>query len=266
MAAPRRRGTATGWPGRPRSFPAGTRRGSAGAAGTRPPVARERSLDGRGERSERPVAETDEAAQADQAGTGTNHSPDDRRSSHRTPLRTRGGTQDPASPGTGTLPGWLELLDDLMLRIGSRFGRTEPRCGRGLSCWACWLTCRARMARRLPSMPGCHPDGMQHFLARPRWDADGVLGDLCSCLIEHLGDPDAVLVADETGDLKKGIATNRVEAAVTPAQRVDQERPGRRLPRLCRPGLACIDRPRAIPPLVLDRRPGPPLPGRRNTR
>lgn len=48
---------------------------------------------------------------------------------------------------------------------------------------------------------------MQHLLARAAWDADGVRDDLRGCVVEHLGDPDAVLVADEAGDLKKGTAT-----------------------------------------------------------
>ena len=48
------------------------------------------------------------------------------------------------------------------------------------------------------------PDGMQHLLAQARWDADGVRDEVRSFIIGHLGDPGAVLVADETGDLKKG--------------------------------------------------------------
>jgi SRSO17 transposase len=50
------------------------------------------------------------------------------------------------------------------------------------------------------------PDGMQHLLARVAWDADGIRDDLRGCVVEHLGDPDAVLVVDETGDLEKGTA------------------------------------------------------------
>jgi SRSO17 transposase len=43
------------------------------------------------------------------------------------------------------------------------------------------------------------PDGMQHLLARAVWDADSVRDDVRACVVEHLGDPDAVLVIDETG-------------------------------------------------------------------
>lgn len=48
------------------------------------------------------------------------------------------------------------------------------------------------------------PGGLQHLLARAVWDADTVRDDLRGYVTEHLGDADAVLVVDETGDLKKG--------------------------------------------------------------
>ena len=38
-----------------------------------------------------------------------------------------------------------------------------------------------------------HPYWMQHLLARAVWDADAVRDDLRGYVIEHLGDPDAVL-------------------------------------------------------------------------
>ena len=46
---------------------------------------------------------------------------------------------------------------------------------------------------------------MQHLLAAARWDAGAVRDDVREYVVEHLGSPDAVLVVDETGDLKKGI-------------------------------------------------------------
>jgi SRSO17 transposase len=48
------------------------------------------------------------------------------------------------------------------------------------------------------------PHGMQELLNRAVWDADAVRDDLCAYVVEHLGDPEAVLVVDETGFLKKG--------------------------------------------------------------
>ena len=49
-----------------------------------------------------------------------------------------------------------------------------------------------------------HPRTIQRVLDRSRWDADAVRDDLCAYVVEHLGDPDGVLVVDETGFLKKG--------------------------------------------------------------
>jgi SRSO17 transposase len=48
------------------------------------------------------------------------------------------------------------------------------------------------------------PYGVQHLLGRAQWDADEVRDDLRSYVVEHVGDPQAVLVVDETGFLKKG--------------------------------------------------------------
>jgi SRSO17 transposase len=59
------------------------------------------------------------------------------------------------------------------------------------------------------------PDGMQHLLARAVWDEDGVRDDVRAYVVEHLGDPGAVLVVDETGDLKKGTATVGVKRQYT---------------------------------------------------
>jgi SRSO17 transposase len=59
------------------------------------------------------------------------------------------------------------------------------------------------------------PRGMQRFLSAARWDADAVLDDVRGWVIKHLGDPDAVLVIDETGDVKKGAATVGVQRQYT---------------------------------------------------
>ena len=45
---------------------------------------------------------------------------------------------------------------------------------------------------------------MQQLLARAVWDEDAVRDDVRACVVEHLGEDGAVLVVDETGDLKEG--------------------------------------------------------------
>jgi SRSO17 transposase len=109
-----------------------------------------------------------------------------------------------------------------MARIGHRFRRYEPRAHAaavvsalvaGVADPNCWtLAERAGHAG---------PDAMQHLLARARWDEDGVRDDLRDYVAEHLAQPTAadqvgpVLVADETGDLKKGQHTVGVQRQYT---------------------------------------------------
>ncbi|MET8982273.1 IS701 family transposase [Streptomyces sp. NPDC004539] len=103
-----------------------------------------------------------------------------------------------------------------MSRISARFARVEPRrrvarLVSGLlsdlprkNCWT--LAEHAGDAT---------PDGMQHLLHRAKWDADAVRDDIRAYVVEHLHDEDAVLVVDETGDLKKGTATVGVQRQYT---------------------------------------------------
>jgi len=49
-----------------------------------------------------------------------------------------------------------------------------------------------------------HPRTIQRVLDRSIWDADAVRDDLREQVVEELGDPEGVLVVDETGFLKKG--------------------------------------------------------------
>jgi SRSO17 transposase len=107
-------------------------------------------------------------------------------------------------------------IDRLLARMTARFPRvtTRRRAGmflRGLlaelptrNCWA--------IAEHVGDRD---PHAMQNFLARAVWDTDGVRDDLRDYVIEHLGDADAVLVFDETGDLKKGTATVGVQRQYT---------------------------------------------------
>ena len=51
------------------------------------------------------------------------------------------------------------------------------------------------------------PDCFQHLLARGVGDRDGVRDDLRAFVADRLGRDGAMLVIDETGDLKKGTHT-----------------------------------------------------------
>lgn len=56
---------------------------------------------------------------------------------------------------------------------------------------------------------------MQHLLCRAVWDADAVRDDVREYVVEHLHDEAAVLVVDETGDVKKGTHTVAVQRQYT---------------------------------------------------
>ena len=71
------------------------------------------------------------------------------------------------------------------------------------------------------------PDGLQHLLSRAKWDADAVRDDLRDYVIEAFGDPGAILVVDETGDVKKGTAHGRGAAPVHAAPPGGSRTPGR---------------------------------------
>ena len=111
---------------------------------------------------------------------------------------------------------WADGLVELHERIGGRFGRVEPRRRalaylRGLlseaerkNSW--WLAEQAGEPT---------PDGMQRLLNGSGWDADGVRDDLRDYVVARLGDPDAVLVLDETGFVKKGDRSAGVQRQYT---------------------------------------------------
>ncbi|MDQ0798062.1 SRSO17 transposase [Streptomyces sp. B1I3] len=48
------------------------------------------------------------------------------------------------------------------------------------------------------------PDRIHRLPNRIEWDADEVLDEVRAYAVEHLGDPGAVLIVDDTGFLKKG--------------------------------------------------------------
>jgi SRSO17 transposase len=89
---------------------------------------------------------------------------------------------------------------------------------------------------------------MQHLLGRARWDADAVRDDLRDYVVEHLGGPGAVLVIDETGDVKKGHRTAGVQRQYTgTAGRIENAQVAVYLTYAAAAGHAAIDRELYLP-------------------
>src|SRR3954465_3059505 len=100
---------------------------------------------------------------------------------------------------------WADQLDDLVARIAPRFSRIEPRRRARAYLQGLLAPLTRKNGWHLAEAAGdATPDGVQDFLARMHWDADAVRDDLRAYVVEQLGEPDAVLVLDETGFLKKG--------------------------------------------------------------
>ncbi|MFV0451989.1 MAG: IS701 family transposase [Propioniciclava sp.] len=103
-----------------------------------------------------------------------------------------------------------------MDRIRPRFARYEPaRHAAGLMLGLmsnlerknCWTIAQQRGE--------VTPHGLQHMLSRASWDEEAVAGDVRDYVTTAFIDPEAVLVVDETGDLKKGTQTVGVQRQYT---------------------------------------------------
>src|SRR5215212_11136808 len=119
-------------------------------------------------------------------------------------------------PMTNDVAVWAEELDRLLERIGPRFSRVEVRRRAGAYLRGLLAPVERKNGWQLAESAGdATPDGMQDFLGRMRWDAEQVRDDLQAYVVEQLGDPDAVLVLDETGFVKKGTHSAGVQRQYT---------------------------------------------------
>jgi SRSO17 transposase len=101
--------------------------------------------------------------------------------------------------------GGAAYLNDIERRLVPYFERSEPR-QRALTYLRGLLgPAERKNSWQLAEMSGdATPYGLQHLLRRALWDPDAVRDELGTYIMQHLGDPNAVLVIDETGFLKKG--------------------------------------------------------------
>ena len=103
-----------------------------------------------------------------------------------------------------------------MGRIAGRFKRVEPRRRAGRLVLGLLSDLPRKNCWTMAEWAGeAGPHGMQHLLCRASWDADAVRDDVRDYVVEHLHDEAAVLVVDETGDLKKGTRTVGVQRQYT---------------------------------------------------
>jgi SRSO17 transposase len=92
------------------------------------------------------------------------------------------------------------------------------------------------------------PDGMQRLLNFYSWDADAVRDDLRGYVLDALSDPSGVMVADETGFLKKGTKSAGVQRQYSgTAGRIENCQLGVFLTYASSKGRALIDRELYLP-------------------
>jgi SRSO17 transposase len=123
------------------------------------------------------------------------------------------------APSVGDVdpPGWLDRLEDLFGRVlAPVFVRREPR----LRAWSYLVGLTSGLERKngwtLAELAGDRtPDGMQRLLNAAVWDEDEVRDRLIGYVAAELGDPGAVLIADETGFLKSGVHSAGVQRQYT---------------------------------------------------
>jgi SRSO17 transposase len=100
---------------------------------------------------------------------------------------------------------WAGEIERVSRRMRPRFARAEMRVRSRRYLLGLLSGAARKNGWQLAEAAGERtPHGMQELLNRAVWDAAAVRDDLRAYVVEHLGAPDAVLVVDETGFLKKG--------------------------------------------------------------
>jgi len=118
-------------------------------------------------------------------------------------------TDIPIPPTTdevdGAVKGGLAYLADIERRPAPYFERAEPRQRAMAYLRALLSPAERKNSWQLAEVSGdATPYAFQHLLRRALWDPEAVRDELRRDVVQHVGDPEAVLVLDETGFLKKG--------------------------------------------------------------
>lgn len=112
--------------------------------------------------------------------------------------------------------------------IAPRFARCEAARNAGAFVLGVLSAVETKNCWTMAELSGhASPDRLQHLLSRAKWEADDVGDDLRAMVVEAFGEPDAVLVVDETGDLKKGTKTVGVQRQYSGTAGRVEKLPGR---------------------------------------
>jgi SRSO17 transposase len=118
-------------------------------------------------------------------------------------------TMEPCAPlvdqDVSAVQGGAAYLTDIERRLAPYFERAEPRQRAMAYLRGLLSPAERKNSWQLAEVSGdATPYAFQHLLRRALWDPEAVREQLRHYVIQHLRDPEAVLVLDETGFLKKG--------------------------------------------------------------
>jgi len=100
---------------------------------------------------------------------------------------------------------WLEHFDELVERIGPRFARSEARArAKAYLQGLLSNTSRKNSWQMAETLGDSSPYGLQQLMYRAKWAVDGVRDDAQAYVSEQLGEPNGIMVVDESGVVKKG--------------------------------------------------------------
>jgi SRSO17 transposase len=104
-----------------------------------------------------------------------------------------------------TVTGWQAYLHEVAQYLRPSFARRQSWQRAVAYIEGLLSSTERKNAWQLAEVNGdATPYGIQHLLGRALWQPDQLRDALYAYVVAHLGDPDAVLVVDETGFLKKG--------------------------------------------------------------
>lgn len=144
---------------------------------------------------------------------------------------------------------WQAGFDEVFALVAGRFAQVESRRRARLYLLGLLSGVERKNSWSIAEQAGdLSPDGMQRLLNFYRWDADAVRDDLRRHVLDRLGDPAGVVVADETGFLKKGTKSAGVQRQYSgTAGRIENCQLGVFLTYVSPHGRALIDRELYLP-------------------
>jgi SRSO17 transposase len=144
---------------------------------------------------------------------------------------------------------WQAGFDEVFGLVAGEFAQVESRRRARLYLLGLLSGAERKNSWTIAEQAGdLSPDGMQRLLNHYRWDADAVRDTLRGYVLDRLGDAAGVVVADETGFLKKGTKSAGVQRQYSgTAGRIENCQLGVFLTYVSPHGRALIDRELYLP-------------------